>query len=80
MNMSNDELHFMANDSQMLRGISGVLPTDYTLGKQYEYQNIYDNIGLLDDELLIELNQSIIEVGHKVLKAFVETGSYAAWR
>lgn len=68
MNTSYDELHFMANDSEMLRGIMGVLPTDYSLGKQYEYQNIYDNVGLLDDEVLAAINAVIVEAGHEVFK------------
>src|SRR5690606_17326356 len=46
MNTSYDELHHIANDSTMVRGIMGVLPTDFSLGKDYEYQNIYDNVGL----------------------------------
>lgn len=66
MNISYDELHFMANDSEMLRGILGVLPTDYSKGKQYEYQNIYDNIKLLDDQLLDQVNDIIVQVGHEV--------------
>jgi hypothetical protein len=68
MNMSYDELHHTANDSTMVRGIMGVLPTDYTLGKQYEYQNIYDNVSLLDDELLGQINDVIVAVGHQVFK------------
>jgi IS5 family transposase len=46
MNVSYDELHHLANYDTLLRGVMGVLPTDYSLGKQYEYQNIYDNVGL----------------------------------
>lgn len=68
MNISYDELHHLANDSTLLRGVLGVLPTDYTLGRQYEYQNIYDNVGLLDDGLLKQVNQVIVEVGHEVFK------------
>lgn len=68
MNISYDELHFLANDSQLVRGIMGVLPTDYSLGKQYGYQNIYDNVSLLDDELIKEINDVIVESGHRVFK------------
>ena len=46
----------------------GVLPTDFSKGKQYEYQNIYDNVSLLDDDLLKEINGVIVEVGHEVFK------------
>ena len=68
MNTSYDELHFMANDSEMLRGIMGVLPSDYSLGKQYQYQQIYDNVKLLDETLLRQLNAVIVQVGHQVFK------------
>ena len=68
MNMSYDELHHTANDSNMVRGVMGVLPSDFTLGKQYEYQNIYDNVSLLDDGLLREINDLIVQVGHEVFK------------
>lgn len=68
MNISYDELHHISNYDTMIRGIMGVLPTDYSLGKQYSYQNIYDNVTLLDDELLKEINDVIVEVGHEVFK------------
>jgi len=68
MNISYDELHHQANYDTLLRGVMGVLPTDYSLGKQYEYQNIYDNVKLLDDELLRQLNEVIVSAGHQVFK------------
>lgn len=68
MNISYDELHFIANDSVLVRGLMGVLPTDFSVGKHYQYQNIYDNVTLLDDELLKEINDVIVEVGHQVFK------------
>ncbi len=68
MNISYDELHHKANYDTLVRGVLGVLPTDYTLGRQYEYQNIYDNVGLLDDHLLKQINEVIVEVGHEVFK------------
>jgi transposase, IS5 family len=68
MNISYDELHYRSNYDTLLRGILGVLPSDYSMGKQYEYQNIYDNVTLVDDELLKEINDVIVEVGHEVFK------------
>ena len=64
LNLSYDELHHQANYDGLLRGIMGVLPSDYSLGKHYEYQQIYDNVKLLDDALLGQLNAVIVEVGH----------------
>lgn len=68
MNISYDQLHYQANYDALLRGMLGVLPTDYSIGKQYGYQNIYDNVKLVDDELLKDINQVIVEVGHEVFK------------
>jgi transposase, IS5 family len=68
LNISYDELHYRANYDTLLRGILGVLPTDFSTGKQYEYQNIYDNVTLLDEALLRQINDVIVEVGHQVFK------------
>ncbi len=68
MNIGYDELHYKANYDVLLRGLLGVLPTNFTHGKEYEYQNIYDNVGLLDDELLKSINDVIVSVGHEVFK------------
>ncbi|MGF1669233.1 MAG: ISNCY family transposase [Balneolaceae bacterium] len=68
LNISYDELHYRANYDSLLRGILGVLPTDFSVGKLYEYQNIYDNVKLLDESLLREINDIIVEAGHQVFK------------
>lgn len=68
MNVGYDDLHHMANYDALLRGVMGVLPTDYKLGKEYSYQNIYDNVSLLDDALLREINEVIIKAGHEIFK------------
>lgn len=68
MKLTFDELHHMANYDLMLRGILGVLPIDVLSGIQYEYQTIYDNTHLLDDESLKEINDLIVAVGHEVFK------------
>ena len=68
MNTSYDELNHVANYDALLRGVLGVLPSDFSHGKIYEYQNIYDNVKLLDDELLKSINSVIVEVGHEVFK------------
>jgi len=67
-NTSYDDLHHRANYDALIRGVLGVLPTDYSQGKQYSYQNIYDNVSLIDDELLKKINTLIVEVGHEVFK------------
>lgn len=68
LNISYGRLHYMANYDSLLRGILGVLPGDFSSGKEYDYQNIYDNVSLLDDKLITEINDVIVDVGHVVFK------------
>ena len=68
LNISYDRLHYHANHDTLMRQIMGVEPNDYSSGKQYDYQNIHDNVGLLDDETLREINAVIVEFGHGVFK------------
>lgn len=68
LNISYDELYYKANYDQLLRGVLGVDPTDYSHGIEFSYQQIYDNVTLLDDELLIKLNEVIVNLGHQVFK------------
>ena len=68
LNISYDRLHMMANYDTLMRQIMGV-ETEYGYEKvQYEYQNILDNVSLLDDETVRELNRIILEFGHEVFK------------
>ena len=68
MNMSYDQLHYSANFDSLLRGILGVQTTDFSPGKEYEYQNIFDNVSLLDESVLKKINDIIVQVGHEVFK------------
>lgn len=68
MNLGYDDLHNLSNYHTLLRGIMGVQQSDFSEGKQYSYQNIYDNISLLDDDLLKEINEIIVKVGHEIFK------------
>lgn len=68
MNIDYDELNYKANYDILLRGLLGVLPTDFSHGKEYMYQNIYDNVTLLDDDLLKSINEVIVSAGHQVFK------------
>lgn len=68
LNISYDRLQDLSNNHQLMRSIMGVAPSDFTVGKQYEYQNIYDNVTLLDDETLSQINEVIVEAGHGVFK------------
>ena len=68
LNTNYDRLLHMANYDDLMRLVMGVQPNDYTRGKDYEYQNIYDNVNLLDDEALRKINDVIVEAGHGVFK------------
>ena len=67
-NISYEELHDLANHHTMIRQIMGVESGFGYEKYKYEYQNIIDNVSLLDDETVRELNQVIVEFGHEVFK------------
>lgn len=68
-NTSYDELYRMANTDKMFREILGI-ETEYGFGEriEFEYQNILDNVSLLDDETVRKLNEVVVEMGHGVFK------------
>ena len=67
-NISYDELHDLANHHTLIRQIVGVERGFGYERHEFEYQNIVDNVSLLDEETLRELNQVIVEFGHEVFK------------
>ncbi|NQU51390.1 MAG: hypothetical protein HQ522_02510 [Bacteroidetes bacterium] len=67
-NISYDELHHLANYDSLIRQIMGI-ESGFGYSKyQFSYQNIIDNISLLDDKTVSELNDIIVEFGHSVFK------------
>jgi len=70
MNISYDELHHHANCNSRLRGIMGVEEKNRSFGKEkeYSYQNIFDNVTLLNEDFLKEVNDMIVQIGHEVFK------------
>lgn len=65
MNISYDVLHDLANNHRTMRELMGV---EYEFGYDrivFGYQNIYDNVSNLSDELIKEINSVIIGFGHK---------------
>jgi hypothetical protein len=68
LNTSYEMLHHLANNDSIVRRIMGV-EKDFGYERiEFEYQNIYDNLTLLDDETIRELNTVIVEFGHEVFK------------
>ena len=65
-----DRLHDTANYHELVRSIMGVHTTStfYDERIEFNYQNILDNVSLLDETLLQKVNQLIVEAGHHLLK------------
>lgn len=77
MNMSYETLHNIANNHKGIRGLMGVEREFGYEDIRFEYQNIYDNVSLLNDEIVKELNQVILDFGSKkVFKKKENTASH----
>jgi len=68
LNISYDRLHYISNHDKLVRQIMGVEKVASYEPIEFEYQNIYDNVTLLDDETVQELNAVILSFGHDVFK------------
>ena len=67
-NISYDELYDLADYHMMIRQLMGIESGFGYEKYKFEYQNIFDNVSLLDDETVRELNLVIVEFGHGVFK------------
>lgn len=69
LNTNWDRLHDTANYHQLVRSIMGIYETGFNTEKMvFEYQCILDNVSQLDEDFLGEVNQLVVEAGHKLLK------------
>jgi transposase, IS5 family len=68
LNISYNRLHHLANNDKLLRSIMGVEKEFGYDQIEFEYQNIYDNVSLLDDETIHQLNDIVLSFGHQVFK------------
>ncbi len=65
LNISYEMVHNLANNHHALRYLMGI-ERDFGYERiEIEYQNIYDNVSALSDEMIIELNAVILEFGHR---------------
>jgi hypothetical protein len=68
LNIGYDRLHYIANYDKLIRQLMGVETEFGYEKKEFGYQNILDNVSLLDDKTVRELNEVIIAFGHSVFK------------
>jgi transposase, IS5 family len=74
LNTSYEDLHHIANNDHLIRQIMGVEKGFGYERYEFRYQNIVDNVSLLDDGTVRELNQVILEFGHEVFKNGIAWG------
>ena len=58
-----DRLHELANEHKTLRKFLGHIVSDEY---EYNYQTLIDNVNLLTPELLGEINQVVVNIGHEI--------------
>jgi len=76
LDLNYDRLEDMANNHKRFRGILGVeIEPGFGPSKPYRLQTLKDNIGLLDAEVLNEINLLIVSAGHKLVKKKTRRGS-----
>ena len=68
LNIDYETLFNLANNHYTMRYLMGVEREFGYERHEFEYQNIYDNVTLLDDKTVQELNALILEFGHEVFK------------
>lgn len=67
LNLSYNDLHNQANNHKTLRLVMGIEREFGYEHIEFSYQNIYDNVTMLSDELTRELNQAILSFGHNAV-------------
>jgi len=76
-----DRLTHIANYDALVRNIMGVLPD--LSEDEFEYQNILDNVSMIDEDLLQKINAIVVEAGQQLIKKkaqealCLKTDSYA---
>ena len=64
LGLSYDMLHNLSNNHRLLRQLLGVEDEFGCERFEFEYQNIYDNVSKLSEDMLKEINDVIVEFGH----------------
>ena len=64
LNIGYEGLHNLANNHRSMRHLMGVEKGFGFEPVQFEYQNIYDNVSKLNDELVAEINKIVLDFGY----------------
>ena len=64
LNVSYDWIYNLANNHLSIRWLMGIEAEHGFKRTEFEYQNIYDNVTLLNDEMVKEINSLVLEFGH----------------
>jgi IS5 family transposase len=76
LNTSYEWIHNLANNHLTVRWLMGV-ETEYGFKRiEFSYQNIYDNVTLLNDEMVKEINSIVVEFGHSQVFKKKETEAF----
>lgn len=65
LNASYEFVYNLANNHKAIRWVMGIETESGFSRQEFEYQNIYDNLNLMSDEMLREINALVVEFGHK---------------
>ena len=69
-----DRLEHIANNDLLTREIMGIQSIIFGIEKkEFPYQTIVDNVSLIDENLLVQINQIVVDHGHKLLKKKEDT-------
>ncbi len=68
LNTNYDRIHYLANVDTSMRTVMGVETASSLDKKKYGLTTIKDNLALLDEQTIQEINDIVINYGHRVLK------------
>jgi hypothetical protein len=70
LNSNYDRIHYLSNSDTTMRTVMGIeLESTFdTNRKQYGLTTIKDNLALMDEETIQEVNDIVINYGHRLLK------------
>ena len=63
-----DFLLDLANNHNKVRQLLGINTSSFGKQREYEYQNLHDNLMKLDDKMLSKINELIVKQGHTIKK------------